>query len=272
MKTEFSLAHLTVLGCAPPEMIDIAARAGYDYVSLRPIGMGLAGEPDWGLATNPGLLARTKAALAATGMRVHDIELARITADIDPRAYLPEIEVAAELGARAVLSSIWTDKRDVYVEKFAALCDLAKPFGMTVDLEYVVITPVDRLAAAVDVLNAVRRDNSGLMLDMHHFSRAGDRPEALAELPRHWFHFTHINDLRTARPATREEMTRIMREERLYLGEGDLDIAAVLRRIPRVVHSIELPHAARVRELGYAGHAARCLETTKAYFAANGLL
>ena len=46
MKQEFSLAHLTVLGCAPPEMTYIAARAGYDYVSIRPIYMGLRGDPD----------------------------------------------------------------------------------------------------------------------------------------------------------------------------------------------------------------------------------
>ncbi|MED3904758.1 sugar phosphate isomerase/epimerase, partial [Geobacillus thermodenitrificans] len=33
MARPFSLAHLTVLGCPPPEMAPIAARAGYDYVS-----------------------------------------------------------------------------------------------------------------------------------------------------------------------------------------------------------------------------------------------
>ena len=53
MTQEFSLAHLTVLGCAPPEMTYIAARAGYDYVSIRPIFMGLPGEPNYALADNP---------------------------------------------------------------------------------------------------------------------------------------------------------------------------------------------------------------------------
>jgi hypothetical protein len=42
MEQEFSLAHLTVLGCAPPEMTYIAARAGYDYVSIRPHFHGIA--------------------------------------------------------------------------------------------------------------------------------------------------------------------------------------------------------------------------------------
>ena len=46
----------------------IAARAGYDYVSLRPIYMGLPGEPNYELAENPQMLKQTKRALAATGV------------------------------------------------------------------------------------------------------------------------------------------------------------------------------------------------------------
>ncbi|MER2256473.1 MAG: sugar phosphate isomerase/epimerase, partial [Priestia megaterium] len=36
MPNQFSLAYLTVLGCSPPEMTYMAAKAGYDFVSLRP--------------------------------------------------------------------------------------------------------------------------------------------------------------------------------------------------------------------------------------------
>ena len=118
-------------------MTYIAARAGYDYVSIRPIFMGLPGEPDYSLADNPQMLRQTKTALASTGVRVHDIELARVYEGLHPTKYLPAMEVAAELGAKAVLSSIWGGEREFYIEKFAAICDLAKPFGLTVDLEYV---------------------------------------------------------------------------------------------------------------------------------------
>ena len=67
MASQYSLAHLTVLGCPPPEMTYIAARAGYDFVSLRPIFMGLPGEPNYALADNPAMLKQTKRALAETG-------------------------------------------------------------------------------------------------------------------------------------------------------------------------------------------------------------
>jgi hypothetical protein len=44
-KQEFSLAHLTVMGCPPPEMIYVAARAGKENQALRTIVIGQPGEP-----------------------------------------------------------------------------------------------------------------------------------------------------------------------------------------------------------------------------------
>ena len=266
---EFSLAHLTVMGCAPPEMIYLAARAGYDYVSVRTIFMGLPGEQNYGLSANPDLLAKTKRALDATGVRLHDIELARVKEGIDPKSYVPEFEIAAKLGARAVLSSIWTTDRAFYVDKFAEICDLAKPFGLTVDLEAVPIAGVHDLAGAVDVLRTVRRDNAGLMVDTHHFHRARDNAADLAALPREWFHFAQICDAPGEIPTDHDEMVRVLREARLYLGEGGIDIADILSRMPRVPYSIELPHLERAREFGYAEHAARCLESARAYMKAH---
>ena len=231
-KQEFSLAHLTVLGCPPPEMIYIAARAGYDYVSIRTIYMGLPGEPDYALADNPQMLKQTKQALASTGLRVHDIELARVYEGVHPTKYLPAMEVAAELGAKAVLSSIWGGEREFYIEKFGEICDLAKPFGLTVDLEYVPIAAVASLAQAVDVLRAVNRSNAGLMVDMHHFHRARDDPADLDAVPREWFHFAQLCDAPAEIPTERAEMIRIMREARMYVGEGGIDVAEHPRAHP----------------------------------------
>ena len=50
MKHLYSLVHLTNISCPPPEMIRVAARAGYDAVSLRTIPMGLPGERPYDIA------------------------------------------------------------------------------------------------------------------------------------------------------------------------------------------------------------------------------
>lgn len=268
MTNRFSLAHLTTLGCTPPEMTYLAARAGYDFVSLRPIYMGLPGEPNYALAENKQMMRETKAALAETGVKLLDIELARICDDVDPKEYVPAMEVAAELGGRHVLSSIWTNDRNLYIERFIELCELAKPFGLTIELEYVPIASVTNLAETLDVLRIANQENAGLMIDIHHFHRAGDKIEDLDRVPREWFRFLHLCDAPAKIPASKEEMIKILREERLYIGEGCIDIASIVERIPEIPYSIELPHNKRAQELGYEEHARRCLQTAKAYFEA----
>jgi sugar phosphate isomerase/epimerase len=109
MAWQFSLAHLTALHCSPPQLIEIASRAGYEFVGLRPIPVGARNEPLHPFATDRALFARTKAALAATGVRLLDIEVARIIKEAKPRDYLPAIEAAAQLGGKHVLSSAWCD-------------------------------------------------------------------------------------------------------------------------------------------------------------------
>ena len=87
--SHFSLAHLTALDCPPPQLIRIAAGAGYDFVGLRTIALGLPGEPRYDLNVDPLLGRETAAALADTGVKFWDIELARIVDDQDPRESPP---------------------------------------------------------------------------------------------------------------------------------------------------------------------------------------
>jgi sugar phosphate isomerase/epimerase len=233
--------------------------------------MGLPGEPNYALAENKQMLRQTKAALAETGVKLLDIELARISDEIDPKKYVPAMEVAAELGGLHVLSSIWTNDRNCYIERFAELCELAKPFGLTIELEFVPIASVTNLAGTLDVLRTVKQENAGLMIDIHHFHRSGDNFEDLDAVPREWFRYLHLCDAPAQIPTSKEEMTKILREARLYVGEGGIDIASIVNRIPEIPYSIELPHDKRALELGYEEHARRCLQSAKDYFEAHSL-
>jgi sugar phosphate isomerase/epimerase len=265
----FSLAHLTVLGCAPPEMTYIAARARYDFVSFRIILLGLANEPNYTLAENKAMLKQTKTALAETGLKVNDIEVARIIAGVDPKSYLPAFETGAELGARHVITSIYTPEKNRAIEGYAELCDLAKPFGLTIDLEFVTWANVANLQDAIAVCRGANRKNCGLLVDTLHFDRSRVRSEELDVVPREWFHFAHVCDAPKEIPATTEGLIHTAREERLYPGEGAIDIASIVSRLPEIPYSLEIPHLARVKELGYAEHAWRCLEWAKKYFSAH---
>lgn len=264
-KARFSLAHLTVLGCAPPEMTRIAARTGYDFVSYRIIHMGLPDEPNYALAGNSQMLRETKRALADTGLKLHDIELARIIDGVDVATYFPALEAGAELGARRVISSVWTADRNYTIDSLGKLCDLAAQVGLSISLEFVTWSNEPVLRDVAGLVRAVKRPNCGLLLDTLHFHRSRVQLDELDSIPSAWFHFVHLSDAPKAIPASREELVRTGREARLDPGEGAIDLGAILRRIPAVPYSLEIPNLERVRRVGYEEHARLCLEHAKAY-------
>ncbi len=260
----FSLAHLTMLHATPPELISIAARAGYDYVGLRLISLGLPGEPRYALHEDAALLRETKDAIDATGVRVLDVELARIIETSSPESYAPALEVAATLGATRLLSSVWMTDRDRAIERFTRLCEIAKPFGLTVDLEFVSSTDWATLDGALDIVTSSGCDNVGILIDTLHFHRGRIPLDDLLRIPPAWSHFVHVSDDRADVPATIDEARRTMREERLYPGEGAIDIASILARLPAdVVCAIELPNRERLSRLGPEEFARQCLAHTK---------
>jgi sugar phosphate isomerase/epimerase len=123
------------------------------------------------------------------------------------------------------------------------------------------------LQEAADIVRAANRPNGGILIDTLYLHFSGVDLDELATLPREWLHFMHINDTSKKIPTTRDGLIHVARDERLYIGEGSIDFAAIFERIPDIPFSIELPNAKQVKELGYEGHARRCLETAKQYFA-----
>ena len=103
----YSLAHLTLINCTPAELVYVAARAGYDAVSPRFITMNVPGEFTHAPLDKAQVQA-TKTALATTGIKILDIELARISEDCDPREFEAALELGGELGAGHMIMSAWT--------------------------------------------------------------------------------------------------------------------------------------------------------------------
>lgn len=258
----FSLGHLTLIGETTPDLVRIAARTGYDFVSPRLMSGGLPG-PDITISRHPELLRQTRQALSDTGITIHDIELARIADGIDPADYEADLAIGAELGARAVISSIWSSDRAAAVDDFGRLCRLAAQYGQTINLEFVPIASIATMADALAVIDEVGEPNARLLLDLHHVHRSHVGLAELAELPARLLDFAQICDAPGEIPTDRAEMTRIIREGRDYLGEGGTDAVAMLRQLPDIVYTVEIPNAECVRRYGAEGHARRCLETAR---------
>lgn len=267
MAREFSLAYLTVPGIDPVEQIRTARDAGYDCVSLRTIPMGQVGEPQICLERDPELASTLARELKDTGMRLLDIELVRIREDL-PADYRGAFEKGAKLGATHVLSSIWTKDRAFALDRCGAICEQAAQFGLTVDLEFPVVSEVTALKDVVAIQDQVKAPNLKILMDMIYVHLDKVTPEVIKAMDPQRFGLIHLCDW----PKTVEtELVNVVRGGRAYCGEGAVDLAGLLKALPELPCSLELPNTARIAELGGAGHAARCLETAKAYFAANGL-
>lgn len=264
----YSLAHLTLINATAPELIYIAARAGYDAVSPRFIQMNVPGE----FAESPvdkQMVRATKTALATTGLKVLDVELARITEDCDPRSFEPACELGGELGAKRMIMSAWTTDRtdrNFLIDCYGETCDIAAQYGLSVDLEFPSFSRLRTLDETLDIVRAANRPNGGILVDTLylHLSRV-DLAELL-HVPSELLNFLHISDALPGIADTRQGMIQLARDARLYPSEGCIDFKGIIERMPVVDYSIELPNQSRVSELGYEEHARRCLQHAKRTF------
>jgi sugar phosphate isomerase/epimerase len=268
MHLEFSLAHLTVLGLAPPRMVTAAALAGYSHVGLR-LNAVTPTEPSYPLHRDPQQLRLTKQELAATGMRVLDVELIRLTPEFDIREYDGLLDVSAELGARHLIAQGADANLERVTEHFAELCDAAAKRGLTADIEFVTWTETADLPRAAQIVSGAARANAGLLIDTLHFSRSHDSVSELAGLPRSWFHYAQVCDAPIEAPDTVDGLIFAARNERLFLGEGGLDLTGILRALPAdIPYSLEIPTAALASRVGLEECARLALISAKDFFEA----
>jgi len=260
---QYSLAHLTALSLSPPELVDAAAAAGYRYVGLRMTKV-TAEEPHYPLTYDPALMRATKTHLAATGIEVLDIELARFTSGDSPRDYLRFLEAGAELGARHVITQLPDADFSRKTDRFAELCELALPLGLTIDLEFPSWTETPNLTEATRVLRAANQPNAGLLIDILHFARSQSSVEELRSLPPEWFHYAHVCDAPGDIPTTTAELIHTARFERLFPGEGDLDIHGILDALPTgIPYALEIPRAKLVAQVGAKEHARLAIDAAR---------
>lgn len=272
MMREYSVAHLTYMGWTPPEMIYNCHSIGYEAVSLRTISQGLAGEANYDIAMNRGLYKAVREALDETGIYINDIELAKIAASTDVRDYEPAFEAAASLGVKNAITNIWTDNKTFYTEQFALLCDIASQYSVDINLEFVTWAKVADLNSAYELIKEVKRPNAKIVLDTLHFYRSRVTTEDFKNCPKELFKIAHICDAQLDIPVDEESLVHTGRRERLYPGDGAIDIAGVLKELSgETVFCVEIPNEKIVDRVGAFEHVKRCLARTKDYLARHGV-
>jgi sugar phosphate isomerase/epimerase len=260
MTPSFSLAHLTVLGLAPPEVVRVAARTGYRSVGLCLIE-ATAASLAYPLMRDPVMMRATRAALAETGVGVLDIELVRITPDIDIAALEPVFAAAAELSARYVITAPYDPDLARLADGLDAIAGLAARYGLRAALEFFPWTAVPNLNAAVRVVEASGREDVGILVDALHFNRSNSTFEQLDRLPASRLPFVHVCDAPVQESYTNDELLHAGRVERLPPGEGGIDILGLLKHMPAGIPiALEVPMTAMTAAEGAEAVALRVRE------------
>lgn len=235
MTRKIGLAALTVLELSPQEQISVAAQAGYDFVGLRLIPV--SGQPHQHAVD----VAAIEKRLAATGMKVLDVEVFRLDPETEVGDYEPMLAIAARLRASDLLVHGADPERSRLADNWGRLCDLADRYGLAANMEPMPWVEISTIAKANRILELAARDNAAVLPDAIHFFRQANRLEELVTTKSRYVQFC---DAPAERPKSMEEIRRQAREDRLMPGEGELDLTGLLAALPPDLPiCLEIPYA-----------------------------
>ncbi len=263
MTRTLSLAALTVLELTPPDMVSCAAEAGFSHVGIRLLP-ATATEPQYSIVGDTPLLREVERRLADTGVKVLDVEIFRLKPQTRVTDYEAAIATAARLGASELLVAGNDPDEARLIDSFAAFCVLAQRYGLGAGLEFMPWTDAKDLLQAARIVERAGRDNGSVLIDPFHLSRSHSRIDEISSIPSSAFRFMQFCDVPAKLPPTMDAILAEARGERLFPGEGGLDLLGLLRAVPRDIPiSLEVPTLTLARTVNATERARRALAATQ---------
>ena len=245
-----SLAAGTLPEFQPAQVAAAAGQAGFSHV-------GFTIEVDeW----DAGAMKATKAAIAAHSLSVLDVEVVWIPNDGqlgDDHKLI--IEAGMELGASNVLVVSSEPDKDRTAEAIRQLCEWAAPGNMRVALEFLMITAVQSMDDALDIIQRADHPAASLLIDTIHFQRAGHQPRDLNKVDMRLLPYSQICDGNLDCEASFEHYLEDAIDLRSAPGEGELPVNEILRALPA-----NLPLSLEVRSKAYREQYRDAVERAKA--------
>jgi sugar phosphate isomerase/epimerase len=231
---------LSLISCSPVELAGIAGQAGFDLVDLR-LAPATSTDRVYDKDALRAVSRELRPILRDAGLGVWDVEIIRLKDDTRAEDYLPVMETAAVLGARRIKLVCDSDDHARAADILTRLCDLAAPFGLMLDLEYMVFSGVKSLRSAASVVKAAGRRNLFVLVDALHWVRAGDIA-AIRSVDRGRLGYVQLCDGPLRGPSDRQALIQEARTNRLAPGEGEFPLDDLLAAMPpNCVASIEVP-------------------------------
>jgi len=256
------IGHLTMLDVAPPDWVSLAQEAGFDGVGIRAAAVGPT-EESWPMAVGSPMLAETLRRMNDTGVQVVDVELIRLTPQTVAADYQLLFEIGAQLGARFVNVMVDDPDPERARDNFAALAELARPYGLRPAAEAI---PYMNLKSLRDATALIDQSGGGILLDPLHLQRAGGTPDDVRRLDPALIAYYQLCDAPLAPPSNLPRPEQLPRGQsvgditdlalesraaRLLPGDGELPLAEFIAAMPAGLPvNVEAPNLQLLAQLG----------------------
>jgi len=233
-----SLEHMTVLGMSTEQIIATGEELRVDHVSLildtGPYDLGVKS-----FLANPEMTAETARRLESSPLSVHVTEgfLLEPETNFDRLARL--LDVTAALGTGMAVVMVIDPDQVRAAASLAKLCEMARPLGIIMSVEFVATTPVAGLGEARQLVLQSQAQNAAISCDILHLVRSGGAP---ADIQAFEFPFGAAQLCDGPAVLARDQWDMEGIAGRLVPGEGDFPVVQFLAALPpEVVVGVEVP-------------------------------
>ena len=260
-RAELTLGFLTLgAQAAALETIEAAARAGFGAAGLRVSGR-YPGDAWPAAQTGAAGFARIRDVAREQGVRISSISGYYLSPAALPTHLRANVEAAQALGAPLILQGCFDPDPARLATLLRDYAGAAADAGIRIALEFMPMSELKTLGAALASIDrAGAGGRVGLLVDTLHLARSGATAAEVAALDPASVLLTQLCDAPSVLPTGMTLFDEAMSGRR-YLGDGGLDLAAVVRALPGgaefeletpVVEDAALPAVERARRAGDA--------------------
>lgn len=244
---------------APLELIDAAAQAGYGAAGPRLSGR-YPGDTWPAVDGVPAAFDAIRETALARGVRISSVSGYYFSPQVQPSHLRANVEAARAVGAPMILQGCFDDDHARVAALLRDYAAAAADAGIRIALEFMPMSGLKDLRQTLAVIDACGARNVGILVDTLHLARSGATAADVAALDASRIYLTQLCDAPASLSATSTLFDEAM-SGRMYLGDGQLDLAGVVRALAPgaeleletpVVADAHLPPAARARKAAAA--------------------
>lgn len=261
--SSFALDHLTVIETTPQGLAEVAAEAGYARICAFVRSIDGLGGPAFDLTSDAGERRATRASLDALSLTVDVAYPFTVSDRTGEGDFERDLACAAELGACFANLLIFARDEGRILAETARFHERAREYGLETVVEMVPASSVRTLTQAAGLVRSLGAPpDLRINLDALHLYRSGETPEAVAPF-RAEIGYLQVCDGPLETPAEGRRVEASL--QRLMPGAGAFDLGALMRLLPAVPASLEIPDgSARAKGVGPVERARGAMEAMQA--------